>query len=113
MPTRKDSIFNLGSAETKLLYTLHWVTRTFEKFKRLQNLCCQVLLDAGDECALEEVGLQKVCLAKSVFWKKCGLEKVCFGKSGPWKKWALEKSVLQKVCLGKCVACKSLLYLYA
>merc|ERR1719234_2448998 len=35
---RKDSIFNLGSAETKLLYTLHWV-----------------LLDAGDECALEEV----------------------------------------------------------
>ena len=57
MPTRKDSIFNLGSAETKLLYTLHWVTRTFEKFKRLQNLCCQVLLDAGDECALEEVGL--------------------------------------------------------
>jgi hypothetical protein len=36
--SRKESIFNLGSAETKLLYTLHWV-----------------LLDAGDECALEEV----------------------------------------------------------
>ena len=35
---RKDSIFNLGSAETKLLYTLHWL-----------------LLDAGDECGLEEV----------------------------------------------------------
>ena len=34
---RKESIFNLGSAETKLLYTLHWV-----------------LLDAMDECSLEE-----------------------------------------------------------
>ena len=34
---RKESIYNLGSAETKLLYTLHWV-----------------LLDAMDECYLEE-----------------------------------------------------------
>ena len=34
---RKESIFNLGSAETKLLYTLHWI-----------------LLDAMDECCLEE-----------------------------------------------------------
>lgn len=32
---RKESSFNLGSAETKLLYTLHWI-----------------LLDAADECAL-------------------------------------------------------------
>ena len=34
---RKESSFNLGSAETKLLYTLHWI-----------------LLDAADECALDE-----------------------------------------------------------
>ena len=34
---RKESIYNLGSAETKLLYTLHWI-----------------LLDAMDECCLEE-----------------------------------------------------------
>ena len=33
---RKESSFNLGSAETKLLYTLHWLT-----------------LDAADECILE------------------------------------------------------------
>ena len=33
--TRKESSFNLGSAETKLLYTLHWI-----------------LLEAADECAL-------------------------------------------------------------
>ena len=33
---RKESSFNLGSAETKLLYTLHWI-----------------LLDAADECVLE------------------------------------------------------------
>ena len=33
---RKESSFNLGSAETKLLYTLHWI-----------------LLDAADECILE------------------------------------------------------------
>ena len=32
---RKESSFNLGSAETKLLYTLHWI-----------------LLEAADECAL-------------------------------------------------------------
>jgi hypothetical protein len=32
---RKESSFNLGSAETKLLYTLHWI-----------------LMDAADECAL-------------------------------------------------------------
>jgi len=35
-PRRKESSFNLGSAETKLLYTLHWL-----------------LLDAADECMLE------------------------------------------------------------
>ena len=29
---RKDSIFNLGSAETKLLYTLHWVNEN-SKFR--------------------------------------------------------------------------------
>lgn len=33
---RKESSFNLGSAETKLLYTLHWI-----------------LLDAADECILQ------------------------------------------------------------
>ncbi len=33
---RKESSFNLGTAETKLLYTLHWI-----------------LLDAADECILE------------------------------------------------------------
>lgn len=33
---RKESSFNLGSAETKLLYTLHWI-----------------LLEAADECILE------------------------------------------------------------
>ena len=33
---RKESSFNLGSAETKLLYTLHWI-----------------VLDAADECILE------------------------------------------------------------
>ncbi len=35
-PRRKESSFNLGSAETKLLYTLHWI-----------------LLDAADECIIE------------------------------------------------------------
>ena len=35
--SRKESIFHLGSAETKLLYTLHWI-----------------LLDAMDECCLED-----------------------------------------------------------
>ena len=35
MNYRKESSFNLGSAETKLLYTLHWI-----------------LLEAADECAL-------------------------------------------------------------
>uniref|UniRef100_A0A0K2T575 Uncharacterized protein n=1 Tax=Lepeophtheirus salmonis TaxID=72036 RepID=A0A0K2T575_LEPSM len=34
---RKESSFNLGSSETKLLYTLHWI-----------------LLDAADECSLDE-----------------------------------------------------------
>ena len=33
---RKESSFNLGTAETKLLYTLHWV-----------------ILDAADECSLQ------------------------------------------------------------
>lgn len=33
---RKESSFNLGSAETKLLYTLHWI-----------------LTDAADECSLQ------------------------------------------------------------
>jgi len=37
---RKESSFNLGSAETKLLYTLHWI-----------------LLDAADECALQVADL--------------------------------------------------------
>ena len=63
---RKDSIFNLGSAETKLLYTLHWVTiftilwylDYLLKSWLLQKMCWQVLLDAGDECALEEVNLE-------------------------------------------------------
>ena len=32
---RKESSFNLGSAETKLLYTLHWI-----------------LMDSADECIL-------------------------------------------------------------
>ena len=34
--SRKESSFNLGSAETKLLYTLHWI-----------------LLDAAEECILQ------------------------------------------------------------
>ena len=34
--SRKESSFNLGTAETKLLYTLHWV-----------------ILDAADECSLQ------------------------------------------------------------
>ena len=33
---RKESSFNLGTAETKLLYTLHWI-----------------LSDAADECSLQ------------------------------------------------------------
>ena len=33
---RKESSFNLGTAETKLLYTLHWV-----------------IMDAADECSLQ------------------------------------------------------------
>ena len=40
---RKESSFNLGSAETKLLYTLHWL-----------------LLDAADECMLESEGAGKL-----------------------------------------------------
>ena len=35
---RKESSFNLGTAETKLLYTLHWV-----------------ILDAADECSLQVI----------------------------------------------------------
>ena len=35
--TRKESIYNIGSSESKLLYTLHWI-----------------LLDAMEECCLED-----------------------------------------------------------
>ena len=38
-----------------------------KKLKRLQNLCWQVLLDAGDECALEEVSLLLLLKKSAVF----------------------------------------------